>query len=478
MATAWTPVQVPAQNSPAKKVRRPALPRAQANTLQRLKAARVLLLVLTGVLLISLLSVVRLQQDAMKTVGQDAAPSIIAAQHIKAAVAAMDANLANELLTSPDSGAPSLSNYDAQRTEAATSLVTAAENITYGERERGPIRTLETGLAVYEDLAERARDLHEAEKAADAGGSATVLEAYRQAETMTDRSLLPAADDLDAANLTELEKTYARELTESAIARGLVGVIGLVVLAALVGLQGYLSRRTRRTFNPALLGATVLTLGLLLYAFGALTRAQRELRVAKEDAFTSIHALWLARATAYEAHSEESRFLLDPAQAAEHGQAFQVEASALAQAPLSLSGAQLVAALRERTDVDGFQGYLADELKNITFPGEREAALDTLTAWLGYLEVDARIRNLEHARQHREAVELCTGTLEGGADWALVRFDKALGRTLAINQNAFDRAVRNGREALSGLEWKAAAVALIAAVLVVVGLAPRIREYQ
>ena len=478
MATAWTPVPVPGRNAPAKKVRTAAAPRMRGNTLQRLRASRVLLLALDSLLLVVLLSAVRLAHDAMKTVGQDAAPSIIAAQHIKTAMAGMDANLANELLTTPDSGAPSLSNYDAQRTEAATSLVTAAENITYGESERGPIRTLETGLAVYEDLAERARDLHDAEKAGDAAGGEAVLQAYRQAETMTDRSLLPAADDLDAANLTELEKTYSRELTESTIARSFIGVIGLLTLAAFVGLQGFLSRHTRRTFNPALLGATVLTLGLLLYMFGALTRAQRELRVAKEDAFTSVHALWQARATAYQAHSEESRFLLDPGNAAAHQGAFQAEASALAQAPLSLSGAELVAALRERTDVDGFSGHLADELKNITFAGEREAALDSLEAWLQYLEVDARIRNLEHARRHQEAIELCTGTTEGGADWALARFDKALGRTLAINQSAFDRAVRNGTDALSNLDVKAASVALIVAVLVFVGLAPRIREYQ
>jgi hypothetical protein len=452
------------------------VPRTKWSTLHYLRVARLVLLVILGLLLASLIAAVQLQHDALKTVGADAAPSIIAAQHIKTALAGMDAELANELLLSADSSAPSLTNYDARRIEAAGSLVSAAENITYGESERGPIRTLQNGLSVYEDLVERARDLHEF----GAGGlnaSGEVLAAYGQAETLMDRSLLPAADDLDSANLRQLETIYRHELMEGRATRVFVALLAFAAIGTLLAVQISLSRRTQRTLNPALAVATVLTAGLTLYMLSVLAGAQEHLRTAREDAFTSIHALWQARAMAYEAKSEESRYLLDPGHAAAHESVFGTEANAIAALPAGLSGAELAAALRERMDVDGFHGYLADELNNITFPGEREAALDALQAWQSYRAIDAEVRRLEQTGHQKEAFDLSTGTLQGQSNRVFVSFDSALGRALAINQSAFDRAIQQGWDGLRILDVQALVVSLVVAGLVVLGFAPRIREY-
>ena len=47
---------------------------------------------------------------------------------------------------------------------------------------------------------------------------------------------------------------------------------------------------------------------------GNIEHAGHELKVAKEDAFDSVRALWLARAVAYDANSDGSRWLLDDQQ--------------------------------------------------------------------------------------------------------------------------------------------------------------------
>jgi hypothetical protein len=143
--------------------------------------------------------------------------------------------------------------------------------------------------------------------------------------------------------------------------------------------------------------------------------------------------------------------------------------------------------------VSGFTGYLADELNNITFPGEREAAVKTLAAFASYLSVDAEIRRLENSgpEHHQDAVNLCVGSAAGQSHWAFAQFDSALGETLRINQEQFDRAVKaglssvgtlNGRvtiwEIAHTMEFKAFAWAVVIAALIAAGLAPRIKEYE
>jgi hypothetical protein len=202
------------------------------------------------------------------------------------------------------------------------------------------------------------------------------------------------------------------------------------------------------------------------------------LKVAREDAFTSIHALWRARAVAYAANGDESRYLLDPAHAAESDRAFAAKADALAKLPAGSKWGDVASAERSGTHIQGFSGYLADELNNITFAGEREAAVQSVERFAEYVAVDKEIRRLEVAGKHREAIELCVGDKPGESDWAFERFDKAVEATLAINQQAFDAAVSSSFAALDGFEIKASALAAAIAALAFLGLAPRIKEYE
>ncbi len=471
MPTAWTPVQVPGQGVPAKKVSAPPKPRAGWNTLRLLKSGRLVIVVLDLLLVMAVVTATETHRAALKTVGRDAAPSIVAAQHIKSAMADMDADAANELLAAPGTASASAAGFQERRVEAVKALIGAAENITYGDAERGPLQTLEVELGSYEDLVQRARDFH-------ANGDPKTVEAYRAAGTLMDGTLLPAADALDKANNDVLERTYETQSFRSSGSRLTIFVIGALLLLTLAVMQITLSQRMHRTFNPLLLAATLVVIVVAAHAVSAVSGSHNDLKVAKDDAFTSIHALWRARATAYQANGEESRSLLDAAHAAEHEAAFQGEANALFASSGRLTDAELLDALRVRTELAGLSGYLGDELQNVTFSGERDAALDTLAGWQRYLVIDRNLRKLEHAGQRKAAVELCTGAAPGQSDWAFAQFDAALDRTLAINQRAFDEAVSHGIGALGNLEPLAGGCGVLVAVLVFFGLAPRIREYQ
>ncbi len=449
----------------------PAAPVRSWNTLEMLKAGRAALLVCVALLLIAILVGVGVHRAAMKTVGRDAAPSMIAAQRIKAALADMDADAVDELLLPPGAEAGIVRAYEAKRVEAARALIAAAENITYGESERAPIETLEIGMGTYERLIQKSRDDHQARRPEAA-------EEYRAAARLLDETLLPAADALDQANHDVLERTYSRQATTSFAARAFVLLTALLALAAMVIVQIFLSRRTRRTFNPLLLLATLLLLGLSLWALAAMGGEQSELKIAKEDAFTSIHALWRARALAYEAKSDESRSLYEPARAAFDQGLFTKNAGALAGLPPSETAPQVVAQLGSGGRVRGLSGYLADELNNITFTGERDAALATFDDFEKYVSTDAEVDRLERNGQFKQALDLCLGVEPGQSGAAFELFDRSLEKTLSINQTAFDQSVQSGLGGLQSGEMKASVTLIVIAVLIFLGFTPRIREYE
>jgi hypothetical protein len=444
--------------------------RKPRNTLQILKSTRALLLISNVVLLIAALAGIEVHRRAIRIVGKDTAPSVIAAQHIKSAVADMDANAVNELLGSPAS-ADGAGGYEERRVEAAAALLAAAENITFGDKERAPIGTLQIGIGTYERLIQRARDLRER-------SDPKFVDAYRAAAKLVDETLLPAADALDKANNDVLEQTYERQESESSGSMVFLAFGAMAALGGLVAVQAFLARRMRRTINPLLAAATLVAFIWTVWVFSAFNTEKASLKIAQEDAFVSIRALWRARATAYWANSDESRYLLDPAHASEYQSSFNARTESLAKAPAGMPLEEVAKAARSGVKVSGFSGYLGDEISNITFAGERAAAADTLSKYAEFMAIDRRVRQLETTGHHREAIELGAGKQAGQSDWAFSRFDDALGDTLKINQQAFDTAVSKGMGALDGLAWESAIFAAVVGVLMFLGFAPRIKEYE
>lgn len=420
------------------------------NSLERLRAGLVLLFILDAFFLVTMLAAERTHRQQLQTVGRDSAPSIIAAQQIKVAVADMDAEAANELLAKPGAGSNAVQAYNVRREEAAEALISAAQNITYGDAERIPIKQLQVGLGEYEITIQKARDLHDR-------NDPQAITVYRQASNLVEKKLFPAADALDKANDDVLEDTFESGRSLESKARSTAAFAGLILFGLLLYLQWDLTKRVRRLINPGLFAATILTLALISFSNRHLSAAAENLRVARQDAFTSLNALWQARAVAYSANADESKFLLPAADDSDE-KAFVRKADSI------------------WSNADP-HSYLQQESTNITFPGEREAAEETVRAWKAYVHTDSQIRQLRRAGKQDEAVSLCLGRNPGQSDWQFAQFDGALQKTIDINQQAFDHSVAAGFAQMNNFALISYVGAALIAICFAAGLLVRIREF-
>jgi hypothetical protein len=423
-------------------------------------------------------------QKALDTVGHEATDSITAAEEMKAWLADMDSEAANGLLDKPDDTKPTADSYEQRRLQVNGNFIAAAKNITYPEEE-DILKRLLNQFGPYEEAVARARLLHRRgdEKAAPEEYRRAHAIMAQQGDKISDKGLIAAADALDHVNDQQLVTRYTAE--QRSAGWFLAGVVlpGLAMLGTLAALQVLLYHRAHRVFNPALLGATALAGGFLIYVVSSFATVGHDLKWAKEDAFDSIGALWRARADAYDANGEESRWLLDAKEHEAHENAFREKVGRLVTLPPGMTYPQLVAAVRKLRlpgEVarlpQGFEGHLAKELRNITFDGEEEAAKDMLAKFGDYLAIDDKIRQLEAENKHREAVQLCTGYRAGESNWAFKQFDDVLEKVLKINDGEFHHAVTEGQGALPRSDV-AAMVLLAVAVLTYLGLRPRLLEY-
>lgn len=440
-------------------------------TPQRLHAFLVAISILAILLLLLIALGVLQRRYAVQTIGKDAAPSIIAAQRIKASLADMDANVVNELMVRPGESAQSIKGYTDRRKEVTDSLIKAAENITYGDRERTPILLFASGLGEYEELASRARTLHERQ-------DPQMLPVYRQVDHLLQETLYPAIDALTKANNDALTQTYSGVQTASIGLLALILVVGGALLGVLIATQVFLSTKMRRTFNLPLLGATLTTFCLLAYTFLVFRAEDQDLKVARQDAFMSIQALLQARAIAYDANTDESRWLLDRPQAAAYEEAFFEKSARLTAFPQAEMYDQIQAASSQGRLPSGVKGLFADELNNITFTGEGAAAAEMFRAYGFYFGMDKKIRSLENEGNHAESVRFCISMSPGESNWAFSKFDDALQKTIDINQKEFDRAIDRGFAEVRGLDIAALVIGVLLILLSLAGLRPRIREYQ
>ncbi|MCY7272419.1 MAG: hypothetical protein LH702_01400 [Phormidesmis sp. CAN_BIN44] len=424
------------------------------------------------------------QRNAIKTVGRDTVPSIITAQRLKDGMAGMDAFAASEFLV-PSSNTQSsfleplqkdvdgatIQSYNERYRSVTERLIAAANNITYDE-EREPIQTMQLGIGEYVAKIQQARDAH-----ARRDQPAT-LAAYLSAAEILDNTLLPAADRLDQANLKVLDRAYSEQKFASARSLFLITIVMLGLTGILVILQLFLSQRTRRTFNSFLLSATAIALLFLVHTIGSLLSASNHLKVAKEDAFDSMHSLRQARSLTYGANADESRYLLDVRNAATHEQAFFNKVNQIATHPSGQTLEQITLLAQQGTKFPGLTGFLGEELINVTFTGERQAVIDNLSALSQYLQIDKQIRQLQQSGKYREAIALHVGDNPGEAHWAFDQTRKANQKAYDVNDKAFKDAIARGDQDLEGFEIKSAIVTITIALLVLLGVMPRLKEYS
>ncbi|MFH8386512.1 hypothetical protein ACH4E7_37235 [Kitasatospora sp. NPDC018058] len=428
-------------------------------------------------------------RDGTDVIGHRAAPQVVRSADLYFALNDMDAQAANLLLFGADADyaalrKETLDTYEQRRTQADTDLQRVTEAVAGDATGQRAVQTVIGELGRYEAMVARAQLLEDQAHAPAGRPSADALAAYQQATDLLRQRLLPAVDDVTKANAAVVEHNYADQRDALAGGWWWILVTGLLALAALALLQRLLAVRFRRLVNVPLAVTSLIALAGLVTALTLTSRADHHLVVAKSNSFDSVIALSRARAVAYDLNADESRYLTDPSRAAVYEQGFLDKTQSFAR----VDGATLasyndkLAALADRHRADhgqvGFSGYLGDELRNITFAGEQDAAERVLAAFQQYQRDDRKIRGLNAQGKLKEAVTFDTGTTPGQSNADFDVLSTALDDTQAINQRAFDGAVATTDDDLGATTAGLGAAALAAALaLTAMGVRPRLREF-
>jgi hypothetical protein len=412
------------------------------------------------------------QKDALKTVGEDTVPSILLAQRLKDSFADMDASLANELLLKPGDReqAEVLKNFEVNRKKIAERLTGVAKNIVYkGEQEL--VQTLQLNGSAYLLKLQEARDTHKR------GDTIGTLNIYRDAASLMDTGIITKAEEISKLNAEELNNKYRDRKNNNLGIYVIISILGIVQIAILVAVQIFLYRRMRRILNLPLLGATAISIIFLGYALNSLGAAASSLKIAKEDAYESLFALRQMRSLSYKANGDESRYLLDRVNAATHEQAFNTKIDRIIKLPSNKSSAMIIANVQQGAPTTELTGLFANALNNITFAGEREAAIETFVKFNDYLAIDKTIRQLYRSGKVAEAIALCIGNKPGQSNFAFDTYKDAQTRLIALNEKEFYRNIKIGNDRLANFEIIAAAALITVSILTLLGLRPRLMEY-
>ncbi|MGW7406596.1 hypothetical protein ACWGI9_23195 [Streptomyces sp. NPDC054833] len=452
--------------------------------LRLLRAATVLLAAAVAVLL----TVAGLATNGMwdGVAGRDA-PRTTSAADLDLALNGMDAQAANILLSSGDAGKGRLRTpyekavgfYGDARREIGHDLRTLAVAAQGNGSDEKTVENLTDDFAEYQELIGRAL-----ENDGRPGGKPSALADYRRATDLLQSSLLPASRTLVSSNDSAFDAEYATARSTLSGQLAATVALGVLLLAALGALQWYLTRRFRRILNPPLLAATVCALLAVILGAQMLTSAAANLRGARRDAFDSVVALSRARAIAYDANADESRYLLDPQRRDQYARAFLAKSQELygvKGATLSSYDSELATTWQayesDHHDLR-FNGEFRRELDNITFLGERAAAEKTVDAYAVYQRDDRKIRALLAAGKESEAVEFCMGWQPGTSNAHFGAWMAALDKVTGINRAHFTASVDAGRSAVTGLLPWAGGLLALAVALTALGLRPRLAEFR
>ncbi|KOU35383.1 hypothetical protein [Streptomyces sp. WM6378] len=417
------------------------------------------------------------------------APRTIAATQLNLALNDMDAQTANILLSSGDSGTGK-GRLDESYTNATRLYQEAQETIsgslrTLGAAAEGDKGTENTVVALTDDFAQYQELVGRAlENDEHPGGKDPARADYRRATDLLSGKLLPQARQLVDANDAVYEREYDAARSDLTAQLTAEAVLGVLLLAALVALQVHLARRFGRILNPGLLAASSCVLVALLCGGQLLTGSAEQLKIARHDSFDSVVALSRSKAIGYDANADESRYLLDATRRTTYESSFLDKSQqlyGLKDATLATYDEKLTATWaayqRDHTD-EQFTGEYRRELDNITFPGEREAAEKTVDAYAVYEKDDRTFRQLIADGKLQEATVFCIGWASDTSNAHFGQWMKALDQVTAINSAQHEQAVTSGRDAISVQAPISGVALLLAGGLVVFGLRPRLAEFR
>jgi hypothetical protein len=402
--------------------------------------------------------------DTVTAAGKNAAPSIVAADHLQALAASADANGLNAVVTQSAPDAYAWSQYRKDMRAAYEELTTASQYTTYGFQQLGPIQTMGSALSQYDNAMGQLQIQTSGHLASDPTAGHNILV----------QTILPARLALVQTDYSHLNQQYAAHRDTIGSRMAFVWIAFLLLLGVLVWTQVYLFRHTHRIINIGYAAATAITLVCMIFALSAFNTSESQLVMAKQQSFDSINTLWSVRATAYLMNADESLYLLN----AKNPQALAAVEDNFTRYQRQIVDVDPQKALDDMKNGVPFGGYLGEQLSRATYDGEDVAIRNAIQRFANYVAIDTQVRQLLESGNVQQAQALVLGSNPGQAALTFAQFDSAMWNAIDINQFQFDLQIDSALSHLGPVPYVLGVALLAIIVATIIGMKPRLDEYR
>lgn len=379
------------------------------------------------------------RQEALTTVLDHSEPLAFAAGQLYTTLSVADAAAATAFIAGAEPQ-DVRQRYEQAITDASVAVTRASAGLTT-EPMIELLGRVNAELAVYTGLVETARTNN---RAGNPVGSSYLSEASALMQT----KILPDAQRL-------YEATSARVDAETTASTRIPAPVILVVLATVMfGLfsNRWLTKRTRRRVNIGFVAGGLAVLIMVVWVGTALVISTSDSRSAKNTAAQSLKTVTTMAITAQQARADETLALVRRGDEDVRKQSYYQRIDSMQQ--------QLNTFLNANNDID------KDDLAG---------AGDLLRKWRASND---RINAYISVGDYQAATQVALGTGEDNSTPAFSSLDSALAKAIEESRGQLRTDIVNARRVLSGATVGAAALSVIAAFAVALGLWPRLSEYR
>ncbi|WP_099039560.1 protein kinase G-activating protein GlnX [Mycobacterium neglectum] len=379
------------------------------------------------------------RQAALTTVLNHTEPLAFAAGRLYTTLSVADAAAATAFIAGAEPR-DVRQRYEQAITDASVAVTRASSGLT-DEPMVQLLGRVNAELAVYTGLVETARTNN---RAGNPVGSSYLSEASALMQTR----ILPDAQRL-------YEETSKRVDAETTASTRIPGPVILIVLATLLFgafANRWLARRTRRRINIGFIAGGMAVLIMLVWVGTALIISTADSRSAKDTAAESLKTVTNLAITAQQARADETLSLIRRGDEDVRKQSYY-----------------------QRIDVmqQQLSDYLArDDVIDKADLADAEALLKRWRA------ADDRINAYIAVGNYQAATQVALGTGEDDSTPAFNKLDDALSKGIEESRSQLRNDIVNAHRVLSGATVGAAALSVVAALAVALGLWPRLSEYR
>jgi hypothetical protein len=432
------------QRRPPARVVADRLARQLATTPGRLRLIAAALVCAAVVLGLVAWAAERSRAHAADSVATTTERLLLQSVQVYAALSDANATATTTFLTGGLEPAASRRRYLADLRTASTALSSLTAEVRSSVADRGAVQDISTGLPAYVGMVESAR-AHNIE------GQPVGAAYLRQASQLLSSTILPAADRLYTTEASRLGEGYGSGTRAASLI--LFGLAIAVLLAGLLVAQRHLSAISNRTLNVPLLAATAALTLLAVWALLGMLGEQSGLARAQREGSDQVELLSTMRILSSRAESDDSLSLV-------------------ARGGDTLHPADAGAALTTLVGTNGAGGLLDAAGARVG----RSAQQQIGAALAAFRVQHTRIVTLLGQGAVPPAIKLGVGSAKS-SNSPSDRVSSVLDGYIAAAQGRFLRAANDASSSLKGLSAAIPVLIIAVALLALLGLRQRIREY-